>query len=155
VVFDVIVQIDHSAYSHQPGYSSYDPYGSTNPYSAAGVGRPPGDSLYFNAQNTPSIPVQTSPPPMPPVYPSTPTPTPPVPQPQPQEMYNPFAQHTQTPTQYTVVDQGHVAAPWLQAGRQPTMPIPTATPAQPPHQNMSVPSEAPPGYDYGAPGGYQ
>jgi len=156
LVPDMIVRTDHSAYSHQPGYSSYDPYGSTNPYAAAGVGRPPGDSLYITAQNTPT---QTPAPPMPTIYPHTPTPPvpQPQPQPQPQESYNPFSQHPQSPTQYTAPDQGHVLAPWQagQAQRQPTMPMPTPTPAQPPQQNTGVPNEAPPGYDYGVPGGYQ
>jgi len=162
----VIVRTDHSAYSHQPGYSSYDPYGSTNPYTVAGVGRQPGESSYFNAQNIPSIPSQTPAPPIPAVYTNTPTPTPPVPQlqpqpqPQSQQAYNPFVQHTQNPTHYPAPEQGHVTAPWRQAAhpqpqRQPTMPIPTPTPTQPPQQNMGVPNEAPPGYDYGVPGGYR
>lgn len=141
---DVIVRTDQSAYSHQPGYSSYDPYGSTNPYTASGVGRQQDESSYFNAQNTPSMPSRT--------------PAPPVPQPQPQQAYNPFAQYTQNPAQHPVSEQAHVTAPWQQAPhaqRQPTMPIPTPTPAQPLQQNTSVPNEAPPGYDYGMPGGYR
>jgi len=157
----VIVRIDQSAYSHQPGYSSHDPYGSTNPYTVAGVGRQPAESLYFTAQNTHGIPSQTQVPPMPTVYPNTPSPPLPQPplQPQPQpQAYNPFAQHMQNPTQYPAPEQGHVAAPWHQAGRpqrQPTMPMPNPTPAQSPQQNMGVPNEAPPGYDYGVPGGYR
>ncbi len=159
ICLDLTVRTDHSAHSHQPGYSSYDPYGSTNPYTAAGVGGQVGESFYVNGQNPPSIPSQTPTPFLPSVYPNTPTP-PPVPQSQPQlqQGYNPFMQHTQNPTQYTAPEQGHVPAPWQQPGharRQPTMPIPTPTPAQPPQQNMGVPNEAPPGYDYGVSGGYR
>jgi len=154
----VVARTDHSAYSHQTGYSPYDPYGSTNPYSAAGVGRTPGDSLYYNSQNTSTTPTQTPAPPMPSIYPNTPTPPVPQPQPQPQEAYNPYVQRTQSPTQYTAPNQGHVMAPWQPTPgeqRQPTMPMPTPTPAQPPHQNVGVPSEAPPGYDYELQGGYR